>query len=50
MFGTNKYQKIKSTKFNSDNERKKYFAILNYYKKKKTRSIHSNSIKNNKKI
>lgn len=43
MFGTNKYQKIKSTRFNSDNERKKYFAIMNYYKKKDSPSIYSKS-------
>ena len=34
MFGTKKYKEGKNKIFNSDNERKKYFAIKNYYSKK----------------
>lgn len=46
MFGTKKYQKEKSTRFKSDNERKQYFAILNYYKKQNSPSIYSKQVKN----
>ena len=34
MFGIKKYNKAKSKSFASDKERKKYFAIQNYYKNK----------------
>lgn len=34
MFGTSKFKKVKQKVFKSDNERKKYFAIQNYYKSK----------------
>lgn len=43
MFGTNKYKKIKSSRFNSDNERKRYFAIKNYYQNKNSTTIYSKS-------
>ncbi len=45
MFGTNKYKEVKTTKFKSDNERKKYFAIKNYYKNNQTTSVYSKSTK-----
>lgn len=45
MFGTNKYKEVKTTKFKSDNERKKYFAIKNYYKNNPSSSIYSKSTK-----
>ncbi len=44
MFGTNKYKEVKTTKFKSDNERKRYFAIKNYYKNHPT-SIYSKPTK-----
>ncbi len=50
MFGTNKYQKEKSLRLKSDIERKKYFAILNYYKKQNFPSFYSKKIKNKNKI
>ena len=34
MFGNSKFKKVKTKTFKSDNERKKYFAIKNYYEKK----------------
>lgn len=40
MFGTNKYKKIKTLKFNSDNERKRFFAIKKYYQEKNSKTIH----------
>ena len=46
MFGTEKYKKGKSKTFTSDNERKRFFAIRNYYSKK---SLNLNNEKNNKK-
>lgn len=46
MFGTKKYQKEKSIRFKSDNERKQYFAILNYYKKQNSPAVYSKQIKN----
>ena len=38
MFGLKKYNKAKSKSFASDKERKKYFAIQNYYKNKNNTS------------
>ena len=35
MFGSKKFKKSKAKVFNSDNERKRYFAIQAFYKKKK---------------
>ncbi len=34
MFGSKKFKEIKSRKFKSDNKRKQFFAIQNYYKSK----------------
>ena len=34
MFGIKKFKKAKTKKFESDKERKQYFAIQTYYKKK----------------
>ena len=34
MFSTKKFNDTKTTKFKSDKQRKQYFAIKNYYKKK----------------
>ena len=34
MFGNKVYKETKAKKFTSDKERKRYFAIKNYYKKK----------------
>lgn len=34
MFGSKKYKDTKTKVFSSDNERKRYFAIKNYYEKK----------------
>lgn len=34
MFGLKMFNKTKSEKFASDKERKRYFAIQNYYKEK----------------
>ncbi len=48
MFGTNKYKEVKTTKFKSDNERKKFFAIKNYYKNNPTTSIYSKPTKSTK--
>lgn len=45
MFGTDKYKEVKTTKFKSDNDRKRYFAIKNYYKNNPSTSIYSKSTK-----
>lgn len=45
MFGTNKYKKIKTLKFNSDNERKRFFAIKKYYQAKNSKSMHLKTTK-----
>ena len=34
MFGNKTYKETKAKKFASDNERKRFFAIKNYYEKK----------------
>lgn len=34
MFGSKKFKEIKAKKFDSDKERKRFFAIQSYYKKK----------------
>lgn len=47
MFGSNKFKKVKTKTFKSDNERKKYFAIKNYYTQKRTSNI--TIVKNEKK-
>lgn len=38
MFGTKKYKVQKGKKFKTDNERKRFFAIKNYYAKKSAQS------------
>lgn len=47
MFGSNKFKKVKTKTFKSDNERKKYFAIKNYYTQKSSSNI--TIVKNKKK-
>lgn len=41
MFGTKKFKKAKTKKFNSDKERKQFFAIQAYYKNKAKASVYS---------
>ena len=38
MYGLKKYKKIKEKKISQDKERRRYFAITEYYKKKETRT------------
>lgn len=45
MFGTKKYKEQKEKRFSSDNERKRFFAIKNYYSKKSKESSYTKSIK-----
>ena len=41
MFATKKFKQAKAKKFDSDKERKRFFAIQAYYKKKAKVSVYS---------
>ena len=41
MFGLKKFKDAKTKKFDSDKERKRYFAIQSYYKKKAKSGVYS---------